>query len=76
MGVVNDMTINKKYMPSCPVCERKDKNIFLIEEVDTYCCKKCNIWLEKKCQDPKCFFCPYREEKPSLHSEFHDKHFR
>ena len=33
MGVVNDMTINKKYMPSCPVCERKDKNIFLIEDI-------------------------------------------
>lgn len=76
MGVVNDMTINKKHMPSCPVCNRKDTNILLIEEVDTYCCRRCNIWLEKECYDSKCFFCPYRKEKPSLHPEFHNKHFR
>ena len=30
-----------------------------------YYCKKCDFWLEDKCEDPLCLFCKQRPEKPS-----------
>lgn len=35
------------------------------EKWDAYFCAHCNIWLEKKCEDPDCLFrCQQRPEKP------------
>ena len=31
---------------------------------DAMFCKKCNIWLEPECDDPKCFYCKERPAKP------------
>lgn len=28
-------------------------------------CEKCDFWLEDKCEDPRCNYCPQRPEKPS-----------
>jgi hypothetical protein len=35
------------------------------EKYDAYYCKPCDIWLEFKCMDLGCGFCPDRPEKPS-----------
>ena len=32
---------------------------------DAYYCELCNKWLEPTCDDPDCWFCPDRPEKPS-----------
>jgi hypothetical protein len=34
------------------------------EKYDAYFCSKCNSWLEKKCSDPNCYYCPNRPERP------------
>ena len=34
------------------------------EDYDDYFCPKCNKWLESKCSDPKCEYCPKRPIKP------------
>jgi hypothetical protein len=34
------------------------------EDFDSYICVYCNIWLEKKCGDPSCDYCPNRPDKP------------
>jgi hypothetical protein len=36
------------------------------ERFDAIFCSECDIWTEKKCDDPNCFFCAFRPEKPSL----------
>lgn len=37
---------------------------------DAYYCELCNIWLEEKCSDPECQYCPTRPEKPSQVQDF------
>jgi len=34
------------------------------EEYDSYYCRECNVWLESRCNDPECEFCPSRPELP------------
>ena len=34
------------------------------EDFDSYLCLYCNIWLEKKCGDPACYYCANRPDKP------------
>lgn len=34
-------------------------------EYDAYFCCDCDDWLEKKCEDHRCNFCPKRPDKPS-----------
>jgi len=34
------------------------------EKYDAYYCFECNTWLEDKCDDIDCEFCPGRPEKP------------
>jgi hypothetical protein len=35
------------------------------EYYDAMFCKVCDSWLEDRCDDPRCNFCPQRPEKPS-----------
>ena len=35
------------------------------EYYDAMFCKICDSWLEDRCDDPRCNFCPQRPEKPS-----------
>ena len=32
---------------------------------DAMYCEVCDVWLEEKCDDIRCNFCPQRPEKPS-----------
>jgi hypothetical protein len=48
--------------PKCHNCNEIGK---YSELFDAYFCKKCGIWLEKNCGDPKCLFCLNRPNKPS-----------
>ena len=34
------------------------------EEYDAYFCGTCNKWLEDKCNDPECEYCPARPATP------------
>lgn len=34
------------------------------KKYDAYYCEQCNIWLEDKCNDPECEYCPSRPETP------------
>ena len=34
------------------------------DKFDAYLCVYCNVWLEKKCGDPNCEYCPTRPESP------------
>jgi hypothetical protein len=33
---------------------------------DCHFCPKCQLWLEGKCSDAECWFCPTRPEKPNF----------
>ncbi|WP_456278493.1 hypothetical protein [Bacillus sp. AK128] len=46
---------------SCTDCHH-----FLIysDEFDAYFCPNCNEWIESKCSDPTCFYCPKRPDQP------------
>lgn len=46
---------------SCPTC---NSNREYNENFDAYYCDNCNIWLEAKCTDPECRYCPKRPENP------------
>ncbi len=49
-------------IPKCPYCAEKcDYNQYH----DCHFCKGCDIWTEKTCDDPDCYYCPGRPEKPS-----------
>lgn len=41
-----------------------EENKLYSEEYDAYYCKLCNKWLEDKCDDPTCEYCPGRPEQP------------
>lgn len=45
-------------------CEKCNSKLSYNEKWDSYYCYKCNVWTEKQCDDPKCFYCPNRPEKP------------
>ena len=45
----------------CAICHEQ---IIYSEQYDAYYCYGCNVWLEGKCSDPECYFCPNRPEKP------------
>lgn len=54
--------INIKKKPYvCPACLLRSIHN---EKYDAYYCLKCNMWLEDKCDDRKCFFCTDRPEHP------------
>lgn len=45
----------------CPLCKSKGK---LNKKYESCYCKKCNMWISKKCGDEYCSFCNGRPEKP------------
>ncbi len=45
----------------CPICNLP---ILLSYKYDAEFCINCNIWIGKKCGDPKCGYCSKRPEKP------------
>lgn len=45
----------------CPTCGQNRVQSF---RFDTYFCRRCDVWLEPRCEDPQCTFCR-RPEKPS-----------
>jgi len=46
------------------VCEACGERALYNYTYDSYLCPKCNEFLEKKCDDPKCFYCPKRPDRP------------
>lgn len=48
----------EKYCSTCKF------NLVYYDNFDTYFCPKCNSWIESKCSDPSCKYCPNRPEKP------------
>lgn len=52
-----DTIQNKK----CPECQ--SLRVYY-EKYDAYFCPQCDVWLEPKCNDPKCQFCAIRPDKP------------
>jgi hypothetical protein len=51
------MDINPNYCD----CGSKKK---YSDQYDAYYCLSCNEWLESKCDDPDCEYCPTRPDKP------------
>jgi len=51
-------------------CEKCVRDLLYCEAHDAYFCPGCDQWLEKRCGDLDCSFCPERPEQPSrcLHS--------
>lgn len=46
------------------ICEYCGERLFFYDKYDATCCPTCNIWIEKRCNDPKCPFCSKRPESP------------
>lgn len=46
---------------SCSTCKN---HLIYHEDFDAYFCPACNHWLESKCNDPSCMYCPNRPETP------------
>lgn len=40
--------------------------ISLNTKYDSYYCSLCNEWLDPKCEDPDCSYCPKRPDRPML----------
>lgn len=65
-----DCTHDSCYPPQMkkPFLEKNCKHcgctVCFNEGFDAHYCPECNIWLENICNDPTCFFCPQRPEKP------------
>lgn len=51
-------------MKLCSACDQCLKKPSYSEEFDAHFCPECNIWLEDRCKDPTCWFCPQRPERP------------
>jgi hypothetical protein len=51
------MDINPNYCD----CGSKKKHS---DQYDAYYCASCNEWLESKCDDPECEYCPNRPDRP------------
>ena len=45
----------------CPKCGKESVRV---DKYDSYACIACNVWLESKCSDELCTFCPQRPENP------------
>jgi hypothetical protein len=39
------------------------------DAVDAYYCARCNEWCEPRCDDPECWYCADRPEKPIQEEE-------
>ena len=52
----------KRWRKTCSKCKTLKS---YSEDYDAHYCKKCNIWLEDKCDDPFCLFCMKRPSDPS-----------
>jgi len=50
----------RRYKP----CARCGGDTIRIDKWDAYACRRCNIWCEKGCTDPRCEFCAKRPESP------------
>jgi hypothetical protein len=51
------------------ICEQCNKERQYSTKYDAYYCQACDSWLEGKCGDPNCDFCPTRPEHPSQDRE-------
>ena len=45
-------------------CDCNSKKKFS-DQYDAYYCASCNEWLESKCDDPECEYCPNRPDTPN-----------
>jgi hypothetical protein len=48
------------------VCKNCNAYCLYNERHDAYFCSGCDEWIEKACDDPKCFYCVGRPLKPSM----------
>lgn len=46
----------------CQFCHKSPSIYF--DSSDTYACPRCNLWLEERCSDPGCRWCPNRPIVP------------
>jgi hypothetical protein len=46
------------------LCKNCGNNQIYFDKYDAYFCPKCNLWLENKCGDPDCYYCPKRPDRP------------
>lgn len=66
--MIEDLEVDTEamYTPgkTCLICSSRSR-IFYSGKWDAFFCSTCNIWLEKSCGDPNCWFhCNDRPEKP------------
>lgn len=45
-------------------CQNCQVSAVYHEDFESYLCPYCNIWLDKKCGDPKCSYCRNRPDSP------------
>lgn len=45
--------------------EEHREKVIRNEYYDAVFCEVCDVWLEQKCDDMRCNFCPQRPESPS-----------
>jgi len=61
----SDIDINASLKSAFYVLNNKGNDrILYSERYDAYYCSFCNEWLDPKCIDPECFFCPNRPDRP------------
>lgn len=53
-------------------CHKCEKESVRLDKYDAYACIACNVWLESKCSDELCTFCPQRPENPKEDQESGD----
>lgn len=50
-------------------CKQCKKKVFYSKKFDCFYCIPCNMWLESKCDDLNCPYCPKRPLKPKAQED-------
>ncbi len=64
--LIDGCILSRAYIPENDAvkCHSCHTSAIYHETFDAYFCAYCNIWLEKKCGDSECDYCPNRPDKP------------
>jgi len=64
--LIDGCILSRAYIPENDAvkCHSCHSTAIYQETFDAYFCAYCNLWLEKKCGDKNCDYCPNRPDKP------------
>lgn len=73
--LIDGCILLKAYLPENQAvkCHHCQTSAIYHEDFDSYICVYCNEWLEKKCGDAECEYCPSRPDSPLPNENYRRK---